>query len=98
MKGLKKPVRATAPLLEHSAVTSSCGGAGAPGDTASVSGALQPAVRGAKLVVEYQSPDRSTIFRHRVLMTGAGRYLDKLALGSAGRWIIIVRWGGDRRP
>ena len=34
LKGLKKPVRATAPLLEHSALTSSCGGAGAPGDTA----------------------------------------------------------------
>ena len=100
VKGLKKPVRATAPLLEHSALTSSCGGAVALGGTATVSGALQPAVRGAKLVVEYQSPDRSTIVRHRALTTGAGRYTDRLALGAAGHWIIVVRWagGGGREP
>ena len=89
VKGLKKPVRATAPLLEHAAVTATCGGTG------SVAGALQPAARGAKLLVEYQSPDRSTIVRHRVLTTAAGRYADSLGLSTAGRWIIVVRWGGD---
>jgi DNA-binding beta-propeller fold protein YncE len=89
VKGLKKPVRAIAPLLEHSAVTATCGGTG------SVSGALQPALRSAKLLVEYQSPDRSTIVRHRVVTTAAGRYADSLALGTSGRWIIVVRWGGD---
>ena len=51
-------------------------------------------------MVEYQSPDRSTIVRHRALTTGAGRYTDRLALGAAGRWIIVVRWagGGGREP
>ena len=44
-------------------------------------------------MVEYQSPDRSTIVRHRVT-TKAGRYTDSLALGSSGRWIIVVRWFG----
>jgi hypothetical protein len=95
VKGLKKPVRATAPLLEHESVSSSCGETGGSGGTASVSGTLQPGVRGAKLVVEYQSPDHSTIVRHRVLVNGGGRYTDNLALGAAGRWIIVVRWVGD---
>ena len=96
LRGQRKPMRARVPLLAHSALIASCGGAAAPGDAASVSGSLRPAMRGAKLVVEYQSPDRSTIFRHRVLTTGGGRYTDRLALGAAGRWIIVVRWGGGR--
>jgi DNA-binding beta-propeller fold protein YncE len=94
VKGLKKPLRVITPLLEHEAVSSSCGETGGSGGTASVSGALQPAVRGAKLVVEYQSPDHSTIVRHRVLASAGGRYTDRVALALAGRWIIVVRWGG----
>ena len=94
LAGLKKTVRLSTTLLAHEAVTSSCGGPGAPGGTATVSGALQPALRGATLVVEYQSPDKSTIVRHRVAVAGAGRYTDSLTLGTAGRWIIVVRWGG----
>ncbi len=94
LKGRKKPVRAGAPLLAHTTVSATCHAPEAPGGAASVAGALSPAVAGAKLVVEYQSPDRSTVVRHRVT-TKAGRYTDSLALGAAGRWIIVVRWFGS---
>jgi SMP-30/Gluconolactonase/LRE-like region len=94
LKGLKKPVRAGARLLEHVTVNATCHAPVAPGGTASVSGALSPAVHGAKLMVEYQSPDGSTVVRHRVT-TKAGRFTDSLALGASGRWIIVVRWFGS---
>ena len=94
LKGRKRPVRAGAPLLEHSALSATCHSPTAPGGTASVAGTVLPAVAGAKLVVEYQSPDGSTIVRHRVT-TKAGRFTDSLALGSSGRWIIVVHWFGS---
>ena len=94
LKGRKKAVRAGAPLLAHATVSATCHAPGAPGGAASVAGALSPAVAGAKLIVEYQSPDNSTIVRHRVT-TKAGRFTDSLALGAAGRWIIVVRWFGS---
>jgi hypothetical protein len=94
VKGLKKPVLAGAPLLEHATLSATCHAPTAPGGTASVAGTLSPAVRGAKLTVEYQSPDRSTRIRHRV-STKAGRYIDSLPLGSSGSWIIVVRWVGS---
>ena len=94
LKGLKKPVRAGAPLLAHTALSATCHAPGAPGGAASVCRRAVAGGAGAKLIVEYQSPDRSTIVRHRVT-TKAGRYTDSLALGSAGRWIIVVRWFGS---
>jgi len=95
LAGRKKSLRLKAPLLVHAAVSASCGGAAAVDGTGSVSGTLLPARRGAKLLIEYQSPDRSTVVRHRVVTGARGRYTDSLALGASGRWIIVVRWGGD---
>ena len=100
IKGLKRPVRTTASLLEHVAVSAACRGPAAAGGATSVSGTLLPALPGRKVIVEYQSPDSSTVVRHRVLTTKAGRYSDTAALRTTGRWIIVVRWlgGGGFEP
>jgi hypothetical protein len=95
LKGLKRPVRTTAPLLEYAALSAACQGPSAAGGAASVSGSLLPAVQGKHLLVEYQSPDRSTVVQHRVLTTKGGRYADSVALRTTGRWIIVVRWVGS---
>ena len=97
MKGLKKPVARDRAAARAFGSDLELRGPGAPGARPRSPARCRRQCAGAKLVVEYQSPDHSTIVRHRVLMTGAGRYLDNLALGSAGRWIIVVRWSG-RRP
>jgi hypothetical protein len=68
---------------------------GGPGFDLSVSGAIDPAVSGAQVYVDY-TPSAGKAFSHSVLTDAAGRFFDTATVASdqGGRWTVAARWFG----
>jgi len=86
-------------LREPAALTDSCRFPGAPGGDASISGSLTPSHGQERISLEYVPPEAAGVFlpavQRSVLTYASGRFADHYALGEAGRWTVIVSWGGD---
>jgi hypothetical protein len=98
LKGGKVSVQSER-LRDPVQLTARCTFPGAVDGSASVSGVLSPS-RGHELIhLEYVPASGAGALLPAVQRTAfansAGRYADHYALRSAGRWIVLVSWGGD---
>jgi hypothetical protein len=100
----KRPVVEHERLREPATLTDVCRFPAAVGGDASVSGTLTPAHAGDAITVEYVPSGGAGVLlpavQRKVFTDRAGRFSGRYALGTAGRWVIVVNWGGDttRQP
>jgi hypothetical protein len=98
LKGGKTSVESER-LREPVHLTARCTFPGAVDGNASVSGVLSPSHRHELIRLEYVPASGSGALLPAVQRTAftnsSGRYADHDALHSAGRWIVLVSWGGN---
>jgi hypothetical protein len=86
-------------VREPVGLTARCTFPGSIDGSAEVSGALSPSHGHELIRVEYVPASGSGALLPAVQRTAftnsAGRYADHYALRSAGKWIVLVSWGGD---
>lgn len=91
-------------LREPATLTDACRFPAALDGQASITGGLMPARGHERVTVEYVPPETAGMFlpavQRTVFTDVRGRFSDTYPLGSAGRWIVAVNWGGDstRQP
>jgi hypothetical protein len=103
LKGGKTSVESQQ-LREPAALTARCLIPGAVDGAASVSGTLTPSHGHERISVEYVLMGAPGVLlpavQRTVITDSAGRFVDHYALDAAGRWTVLVSWGGDstRQP
>jgi hypothetical protein len=89
-----------ATLRQPSSLGAVCSFPGISGGAADVSGTLTPAPGRERITIQYLPPASHGLLlpavQRTVLTNRAGRFEDRYALNSDGKWTIAVSWAGDR--